>query len=562
MNKQYIKLVPSSCHNCMKCVRECPTNALSYVQNKPVIDPVECVLCGKCFVVCPQEAKSITSHLKDVFRWIDSGEKVILSVAPSFASVWPSIHALESILLERGFYKIDETAKGAREVSKAFMNLIHEGKMKNIISTCCPAVNALIEKEYPDLVPCMAPVVSPIIAHGRMLKKEYPGAKVVFLSPCIAKFKEIEDERFKGAVDACIGIEELVGYIKADLKHSEVERWQDFEGSIARIYPASGGVLDTLAPSDQYTYYAVDGIKRIRSALTSIRSGDLENAFLEVNACRGACMGGPLLSHFLHNEWVGQARIRKNIKLEDKITGGECVVDMQAEWRGENIHHPSHSEEEIKKTLVDMGKTSRMKIHDCGACGYDTCRLKAIAVLDGKADPRICLPEALERAQSLSNVIIDNSPNGIIVVDEDLLVRDMNPHARNLLGFAMDNPTGLPIQGILPSEELEKILLSIGRKTQYLTSYYDLYGRLFQHAIVKIPGQELRVIILMDRTEEEKSRKALEDLREKTMDVTQQVINEQMRTAQEIASLLGEATARSKIAMVQLQKVMHGEDHG
>jgi PAS domain S-box-containing protein len=188
--------------------------------------------------------------------------------------------------------------------------------------------------------------------------------------------------------------------------------------------------------------------------------------------------------------------------------------------------------------------------------------LKAIAVLDGKADPRICLPEALERAQSLSNVIIDNSPNGIIVVDEDLLVRDMNPHARNLLGFAMDNPTGLPIQGILPSEELEKILLSIGRKTQYLTSYYDLYGRLFQHAIVKIPGQELRVIILMDRTEEEKSRKALEDLREKTMDVTQQVINEQMRTAQEIASLLGEATARSKIAMVQLQKVMHGEDHG
>lgn len=557
MNRQYIRLVPSSCHNCMKCVRECPTNALSYIQNKPVIDPVECVLCGKCFVVCPQEAKSIMTHLKDVFRWIDNGEKVILSVAPSFASVWPNLKSLESILLERGFYRIDETAKGAREVSKAFMNLIEAKEMTNIISTCCPSVNALIEKEYPDLVKFMAPVVSPIIAHGRMIKKENPAAKVVFLSPCIAKFKEIEDERFAGSIDACIGIEELVKYIKADLKQSEEERWNDFEGSIARIYPTAGGVLDTLKPSDKYTYYAIDGIKRIRSALESIRSGELTDAFLEVNACRGACMGGPLLSHFTHNEWVGQSRIRKNIRLDDKISGGELPVDMHAEWRGENIAHPRHTEEEIKKQLVAMGKTSRMKIHDCGACGYDTCRLKAIAVLDGKADPRICLPEALERAQSLSNVIIDNSPNGIIVVDEDMLIRDMNPHARKEFGFEMDNPTGLPIQGVLPEPQLTEILATIGRKAQYLTCYYDIYGKLFQHAIVKTP-ENLRVIILMDRTEEAKNQKALADLREKTMDVTQQVINEQMRTVQEIASLLGETTAKSKIAMLKLQSVMHG----
>ena len=561
MSKEYIRLVAAQCHNCMKCVRECPTNALSYIHNKPVIDTNECVLCGRCYVVCPQDAKSISSRLKEILRWIDQKQKVILTVAPSFASVWPNLNALKSILLDRGFYAIDETAVGAREVSRAFMNLINEGTMENIISTCCPAIDALIEKEYPDLVPYMAPVVSPLIARGRMLKKEHPDAKVVFLSPCIAKFKEVEEARFAGAVDACIGIEELIGHIKADLKSTEEERWEEFEGSIARIYPTAGGVIDTLSPSDNYTYYAIDGITRIRSALESIRSGELKRAFLEVNACRGACMGGPLLSHFTHNEWVGQARIRRNINLDDKITGGECPVDMRADWKAENLPRPVHTEEEIRQTLAAMGKKSAMKIHNCGACGYDTCRLKAIAVLDGKADPKICLPEAMEKAQSLSNVIISNSPNSIIVLDMDLLVREMNPHARSEFGFDMVNPTGLPIQGILPDPGLEEVLTHLGRKTEYVTAWYDNYDKLFQHAIVKIPDQDLIVMILMDRTEEVKSRKKLDELNRHTMEVTQRVIDSQMRAAQEIASLLGETTAQSKIALLKLQSTMSGGNH-
>jgi len=533
---------------------------MTYVHNEPTIAAEECILCGRCYVACPHEAKSLLTEFQQVQKWLDERQEVVLSVAPSFAAVWPKLSSLEKILTGRGFSHIEETARGAAVVSKAYANLIEKGEMKNIISTACPAINTLIEKEYGDLVEYMAPVVSPFIAHGRMIKEKYPDAKVVFLSPCIAKYKEIEDARFAGAVDACIGMEEIIDWIQADVKDEEKDEWTDFQNSISRIYPTAGGILHTLAPSDHYRYIAVDGVGRVKSLLESMRRDHLEGYFVEVNACRGSCMGGPLLSHFTHNEWVGESRIRKNMS-EEKIVPGALPVDVEAVWAKENIYRPQHSEDEIQDEMIAMGKTSPDKIHDCGACGYESCRLKAIAVLDGKADPKICMPEALERAQSLASVVNENTPNGIIVFDSDMKVREMNPAARKLLSYDMVNPTGMPLSAVLPNPELEEIVKKRLSKTQYLRTFYDLYQRLFEHAIVHINNDDLTVIILMDRTEEEYKEKMLTKMRDQTMSVTQKVLDDQMRAVQEIASLLGETTAESKVALVKLQQVMKGEDH-
>jgi len=559
MKSRYIKLVEAQCHNCMRCVRACPVGAMTYVHNEPTIAAEECILCGRCYVACPHEAKSLITELAQVQKWLAEKQPVILSVAPSFAAVWPKLSSLEKILTGRGFTHIEETARGAAVVSKAYANLIEQAEMDNIISTSCPAINTLIEKEYGDLVGYMAPVVSPIIAHGRMLKEKYPNAKIVFLSPCIAKYKEIEDARFEGSIDACIGMEEIIAWIQADLKEEEKDEWADFQDSISRIYPTAGGILHTLAPSDHYKYIAVDGVGRVKSLLESMRKDHLEGYFVEVNACRGSCMGGPLLSHFTHNEWVGESRIRKNMD-ETKILPGPLPVDVTAAWKKEDIYRPSHTEEEIDDEMIAMGKTSPDKIHDCGACGYESCRLKAIAVLDGKADPKICMPEALERAQSLASVVNENTPNGIIVFDTNLKVREMNPAARKQLSYEMVNPTGLPLEAILPNPELAEIVKKKDTKTQYLRTFYDLYNRLFEHAIVHINNDDLTVIILMDRTEEEYKEKMLTKMRDETMSVTQKVLDKQMRTVQEIASLLGETTAESKVALVKLQQVMKGEE--
>ncbi len=559
MKSDYIRLVDSHCHNCLRCVRACPTNAMTYLHNQPRIEANDCILCGRCYAACPHDAKSQKSEFRQVKAWLDAGEEVILSAAPSFAVIWENIGALKNLLIRRGFKEVEETARGAAMVSRAYLNLMQEHKMKNIITTCCPAVNTLIEKEYPDLIDQMAPVVSPLIAHGRMIKKNHPDAKVVFLSPCIAKYKEIEDARFAGAVDACISMEEAVTWVQNDLKEDEYEEWEAFEGSVARIYPGAGGVIATLPENENYEYLPVDGIERVKVMLESIRKGELEGCLLEVNSCRGACLSGPLLSHFAHTEFAGQLRINKVTARLPKVTPGELPVDMKAVWKDDSSFHPKHTEEEIRRQMIAMGKTSPMKIHDCGGCGYESCRLKAIAVLDGKADPKICLPEALEAAQSLSNVVLDNTPNGIIVVDNDLNIREMNKISRKILNLDMVNPAGMPLEGILPNEALIDLVRNAGRKTAYFHCYYEMYEKLFEHAIVNVKEQGIKVIILMDRTRETLQEAELAAMRDKTMEVTQQVINDQMRTVQEIASMLGETTAKSKTALLKLQKVMDGE---
>lgn len=561
MKSDFIRLVDSHCHNCLRCVRACPTNAMTYLNNEPRIEANDCILCGRCYAACPHDAKSQKSEFRQVLKWLENNEEVILSAAPSFAVIWESIGSLRKILLRRGFQEVTETAEGAAMVSRAYIQLMNEHQMKNIITTCCPAINTLIEKEYPDLIDQMAPVVSPVIAHGRMIKKNHPNAKVVFLSPCIAKFREIEDARFAGAVDACVSMEEILTWVKNDLSEEETNDWNDFEGSISRVYPAAGGVIATLPENENYEYLPVDGIERVRVMLESIRNGELSGCLLEVNSCRGACLAGPLLSHFTHAEFAGQRRINKVTRLLPKVTDGELPVDMKAVWKDDSLHHPKHTEEEIRKQMIAMGKTSPMKIHDCGMCGYETCRLKAIAVLDGKADPKVCLPEALEAAQSLSNVVLDNTPNGILVVDNELKIRDMNRSARRILGFEMVSPSGMPLEGILPNDQLLELVRNTGRKATHFHCYYDMYDRLFEHAIVSVQNQNLKVIILMDRTAETLQEAAMASMRTETMEVTQKVINDQMRAVQEIASMLGETTARSKVALLKLQKVINGEEN-
>lgn len=561
MSKDYIYLEESSCQHCMRCVRICPTNAMTYLQNKPQIVNDDCILCGKCYAVCPHEAKSVKSDLRKVTKWLEDGEEVVLSIAPSFATVWPELDSLCEILKMRGFKHVEETAQGASLVSKAYANLVDQHEMNNIITTCCPVVTTLVEKYYGDLCKYLAPVVSPMIAHGMMLKEKYPGCKVVFLSPCIAKFKEMEDDRFKDNVDAMITMEDLLDWIETDLQLEEVSKWKNFVGSIARLYPIPGGILRTLESSDHYKYASIEGIDRIKQMLDAMRDGTLNGYFFEASACTGSCIGGPLLTHFKHNEWLGQSIIFDNINLQQKIQKGPLPFDLSTTWHEQSIYQPRHSEEEIKQCLIDMGKTSQEKIHDCGACGYETCRAKAIAVLDGKADPRICLPNALEQAESLSSIILNHTPNGIILLDNDLMIQEMNQSARKMLDYEMVNPTGLPLSSVLYDDALLRLIKGTSEEqSEFIRIYYKDRKKLIDHAIVNVRKENYYILILMDRTREFYRDQQMKEMREQTMAVTQQVIDEQMTTVQEIASILGETTARSKVALTRLKMAMEELD--
>ena len=548
----YIQLSEANCRNCLRCVRVCPTKAMTYQNHQPTILEDECILCGKCYAICPHSAKKVHSDVDQVRQWIAQGQPLALSIAPSFASVWPDYPRLKRQLKAIGFQVIEETAVGARLVSQAYMKLIEEHQMKNILSTCCPAVVTYVEKNFPELVDQLAPVVSPMIAHGYDLKERYPGVKTVFLTPCIAKQKEAADPRFAGAIDAVLTMPDLSVWLKdepvnEDEEQSEV-RWESLKASTVRMYPTPGGVIRTLSSSDEvYERVSAEGMDRVRDALKSIAQGHMEGYFFE------------LLCHVDHSEWRARSAIRRNMDPQDQVRLAQLPANLRAKWQADPIERNTHTEEEIKDMLFLMGKTTREKELDCGACGYESCRAKAIAVLEGKADPKLCLPYALEHAQSISNLIIENTPNGILVLDEHNCVREINPAALNMMNLQEIDPIGMPVESILPDQGLHELLQDfVG--VQYYRCEYPQYHKILNHAMISIEDHRYVILILMDLTVEETKEKVIRQMQMKTAEVAQTVIDDQMRVVQEIASLLGETTAKSKVALTRLMKAMDEDD--
>ena len=272
---EYLKLKKSNCVNCYKCIRHCPVKSIKYSTGQAQIVSDECILCGQCFVVCPQNAKEIRNDVPHAIELLKEGN-VIASVAPSFVANYPgaTIATMEKALKRLGFSAVEETAIGASIVKTEYENIIREGKQEVIISTCCHSVNTLVEKYYPEVLPYLATVLSPMQAHCQKIKRENPGAKTVFIGPCISK--KAEAEAYPGYVDCVLTFEELSAWFKQE--GVSIEQGEDhLEESRARLFPTSGGILRTMnCDSDEYTYLVVDGIDNCIAALDDMKEGRLK----------------------------------------------------------------------------------------------------------------------------------------------------------------------------------------------------------------------------------------------------------------------------------------------
>lgn len=290
--EEILRLKKSNCKNCHKCIRYCPVKAIRFSAGQAHVVENECILCGQCFSVCPQNAKLISSDLEKVQVMLAS-EPVYASVAPSFAASFPGvgIDALEQALVKLGFRGAEETAVGAAIVTKEYERILREEKPNVLISSCCTSVNLLMRKHYPDTLFALAPVMSPAQAHGAYIKHHHPGAKVVFIGPCIAKKQEAVDS---DQLDAVLSFEELHQWLQA--AQIVVEPCADTRpGGKTRQFPTTGGVMNSMEKDPDYTYLAVDGIEKCAAVLEEIRAGALHRCFVELSACQGSCAGGPLL---------------------------------------------------------------------------------------------------------------------------------------------------------------------------------------------------------------------------------------------------------------------------
>jgi len=555
----YIRLKEANCKNCYKCIRHCPTKSISFSENQAQIISDECILCGQCVLVCPQNAKVIRDDTVKAKALLQQGASVIVSLAPSFAAAFPGIgiSGMQKALVKLGFFAAEETARGAAMVKKQYEKLIDAGESDILISSCCPTVNLMIQKHYPELLPHLAKVVSPMVAHCRDIKTRYPEARTVFIGPCISKKAEADD--YPADVDCALTFDELSDWLKA--AHIEPQPEPDeIENGRTRIFPTAGGILKSMdCTSEEFSYVSIDGHENCISTLRDISVGKISKCFVEMSACAGSCIGGPAAGRTRRaplQDYIAVAKYAGTVDFavrqpepESLKRGFESLVRPQS--------YPT--EAQLADILRKMGKNVPADELNCGSCGYNSCREKAIAVFQGKAELSMCTPFLKDKAETFSNHILKNSPNGILVLNDNLEVQQINPAALKMLNIrSASDIVGANVVCILEPAGFSEVLRT-GRPLRNRRIYLAEYKKYIEQTIILDRDYRMLLCILRDVTEEETERQKKEEISLKTIEITDKVIEKQMRVVQEIASLLGETTAETKVALTKLKESLEDE---
>ncbi len=555
-----LTLKKSNCKNCYKCIRHCPVKSIRFSGNQAHIIGNECILCGQCFVVCPQNAKQIVDETEKAKVLLQGGEPVIVSLAPSFVANYEGvgIESMRVALKKLGFYDVEETAVGATIVKNEYERMLREEERDIIISSCCHSINLLIQKYFPAALEYLADVISPMQAHCKDIKKRYPNAKTVFIGPCVAK--KDEAEHYEGIVDAVLTFEELSNWLKEENIEIKQEMDSD-EKSRARFFPTTGGILKTMAQdAPGYNYIALDGVQNCIDALRDIENGKIHKCFIEMSACVGSCIGGPVMEKYHRTAPVKDYITIANYAGKDDFNVSEPeLIELKKQF--EYIEHKlaMPTETEIFAVLREMGKFKPSDELNCGSCGYNTCREKAIAICQGKAEISMCLPFLKDKAESFSDTIVKNTPNGLIALNEKLEVQQINESARKMMNIRSSSDVlGESVIRILDPSLFAEVLRT-GKDIRGEKVYLAEYRRYVEQSVVYDKESRLLIGIMRDVTDEETEREKKEKISQQTIEVADKVVDKQMRIVQEIASLLGETAAETKIALAKLKESIQDE---
>ena len=552
-----------NCRDCYRCLRVCDVKAISFRGGQAKIMTDQCVLCGRCVRECPQYTKSIIDQTPKLEEYLKQ-HKVVLSLPPSFVNhfhQW-SQQELWARLKLIGFYAVEEMAVNAEPFLKAYTDLL-QSTDDYIISSHCPIIVNLIEQKFPKLLPHLAPIENEAIIHARLLKQKY-GAdiKVVHVSPCLSMVGKTND------IDLTITLDQAMHFIfshkfeKDVLDATEVTltQYRPIGAPISVAGNLLQAMIDRNAVNRNEAEY-LSGISTCLEALRELEKADSTNTrfgrFIELDGCRNGCVAGFGL------EKRGILEKKMEIKqyyeqYKDKpVYQFEQIPDLSHTFQNRYVEPIKVETNQIKEILSNL-KQYNKKVMNCGACGYDSCYEKALAVARGYAEEKMCQTYMRGRAESTANTAIASSPSGIIIFDQDFIIQDFNPAARDMFS-KYGLKVGNAVFEYIDHRNFEKVA-ETGWGIKNLTVHYDDLGIVTRQNIVRMHGtQDLYMATITDITEEETKRVALEKMREETLSKATQVINNQMFVAQQIAGLLGETTAETKIILLDLIKQFHQE---
>ncbi|MEN6358015.1 MAG: [Fe-Fe] hydrogenase large subunit C-terminal domain-containing protein [Armatimonadota bacterium] len=565
MKNSIISTDKAKCRDCYRCVRVCPVKAIRFADGQARVDADRCILCGTCVRECPQQAKHVRDDVQKVMQILSLSGNKIASVAPSFPAAFGDYGngLLPAALKKLGFDMVTETSVGAELVAHATAGLMDKNN-NTLVTSACPVVVNYVEKYHPEVCENITPLISPMIAHARYLKKKYgEDSKVVFIGPCSAKKGEA-DEDMERSVDAVLTFEELhQALADAGIKKSALQptAFDDVRPKDAQLFPLEGGLAKTASIASgllREDFITLSGSRHVGEMIDHLSDNTpirlFEALFCAGGCINGACMG-PTKDIFARRNKVLQYHKRKTYEAEKEFDiAGAPKIDLAREISPQILTQPQFSETAVKAVLAETGKYALEDELNCGACGYSSCRENALAVLSGMAERSMCLPWMRQLAERKTDQIIDNSPNGIVMVDAQFNIVSFNP-AFACMFSATDKLVGRPISTLMDPEDFEKVAAEVIPRISGKPVSFQQYNLITSESIYRLDGEDVMIGIFANLTKTREEEERIARIRSETLSNAESVIEKQMRMAQEIASILGETTSETRVLLRKLTQL-------
>jgi nitrogen-specific signal transduction histidine kinase/iron only hydrogenase large subunit-like protein len=455
--------VRERCTGCFACIRNCPVKAIRIHEGLAEVVRDRCIDCGNCINVCVARAKQAESDVEKVWQFLEKPGETVAVLSSSFPAMLLGCSPAQLVgaIKALGFSEVMEDSFGAELVGREYARFLSDTDLKPVISSNCPAVVTYIERYQPSLIPNIAPIVSPMIAMGRLIKKFLsPQSRVVFIGPCVAKKLESINEAADRSVDAVITFTELKAMMAEKGIAPGQQAGRKFDGPFShsgRLFPISGGLLRIIGLSDDISrndVLSIHGRDYAVKIMGEFAHGEIKAKFANVYFCHG-CIDGP----FIDNELSGSrrkdlvARYARNNAIPEKseeFLKQYSDINLSRSFGAQPVTYTQLYEEEIQKITSKLGGT------DCGACGYNSCRELAISICQDMAEVEMCWPYVLHE--------LKNTQEG--------LIRAEKLTSLGQLAASIAHEVNNPLSGVLVYTQLLEKKLASGRMSEETTGEY------------------------------------------------------------------------------------------
>lgn len=416
-----VNTVKDKCRVCYTCVRECPVKAIRIINGQAEIINEKCIGCGNCVRVCSQGAKLFLDCSSATDYLLQSENKVIAIIAPSFPAEFTDLEdykVLVGMIKELGFDKVVEVGFGADLIAEKYKELIDTDDAMTYISSDCPSIVYYVEHYHPDLVKNLAPIASPMVATTRAVRQKYGEVKVVFIGPCVAKKAESDE------VDEAITFKELRDlFYRHNIQPKDVEL-SKFDAPVAgkgSVLAVSRGLLQTIDKNDSIfegDIINASGQNNFKEIISEFEKGKLDVKYMELLCCKGCIMGPGMTSkndRYLKRTKIGDYVKQKFADFDKEAWEADynefANIDLSQTFCASDRRAVQPKESEIREVLLKMGKKQNSDFLNCGACGYFTCREHAVAIIQGLAEIEMCLPYTIEKLHNSIEDLNESNEN-------------------------------------------------------------------------------------------------------------------------------------------------------